>query len=81
MFWVDLFIACLIISPIMSLCRRRWLDATSFGCFAVFAILDRTLADTSLGQLKYLFLVIGVAIVVFEVLREYARYKKKLADQ
>ena len=75
----DWILACWILSTLLCLIGRRWLDASWPACFAVFMILDRMPPTTLPAQLKYVFLVIGLVLVFFAIFRNYARYKEKLA--
>jgi hypothetical protein len=75
----DWILACWILSTLLCLLGRRWLDASPPACFAVFMILDRVPPTTIPPRLKYVFLVIGLAFIFFDIFRNYARYKKKLA--
>lgn len=78
--WNDWPIVCWTLSTFLCLLGRRWMDAITSACFAVFVSFDKLPAAIP-RQLKYPFLVIGVVIVVTQVLKEYGKYKKSLAGR
>lgn len=80
MTWNDLPIICWALSTLSCLVRRQCINATWSACFGVFLILDRYLA-TSVPWLKYGFFVVGAALVVSQVMKDYGKYKKSLANR
>jgi hypothetical protein len=76
--WSDWPIACWALSTLLCVCTRRWTDATVSACFAVHMLLDRWPPAAIPAQLKYVFLLAGVAIVVVQLTKEYRRYKESL---
>lgn len=78
MHWNDWPIVCWILSTLLCLWARRWIDALASACFAVFMILDRLLPTTVPAQVKWTFCIVGAAVVVSQVAKEYAKYKKGL---
>lgn len=78
--WNDWPIVCWTLSTLLCLLGRRWMDAITSACFAVFVGFDK-LPPAIPRQLKYPFLLIGVVIVVTQVLKEYGKYKKSLAGR
>lgn len=76
--WNDWPIVCWVLSTFLCLLGRRWIDATLSACFAVFLIFDRLLPTLGPWQLKYAFALIGTVLVVFQVAKEYRRYKRSL---
>ncbi|QNA88014.1 hypothetical protein G4G28_05110 [Massilia sp. Dwa41.01b] len=79
--WNDWPVVLWIAATFMSLLRRRWMDATWSACFAAFVVFDRLLPTAIPAPLKYMFLIVGVALVVTEVLKDYARDKKSLVTK
>jgi uncharacterized membrane protein YhaH (DUF805 family) len=78
MHWNDLITVCWALPALMSLKARRWIDASWAACFAVFMVLDRMFPATMPGQVKYVFLIIGVLLIVCQVGKKYRQYKKSL---
>ena len=76
MHWTDWPIACWTISTLIALWSRRWMDAGSCACFALFMMLDRMAPGIDGGLLKYAVLVLGVVLTGCQVARGYALYKK-----
>lgn len=76
--WNDWLIVCWTLSTFLCLLGRRWKDATSSACFAVFLVFDGMLATVVPWQLTYAFLLAGASLVVHDVLKTYRRYKESL---
>lgn len=70
-----------IISTLMSLWRQRWIDASWSACFAAYLTFTMTFPDAIPWQLTYLFLLLGVGLVGYQIIKDYKRYKKSLAVQ
>ena len=78
MHWNDWPTVCWALSTLLCLAGRRWMDATWSACFAVSSVLDAMPPAADPWQLKYAFAVIGATIVVYQIMKEYGRYKKGL---
>ncbi len=78
MHWNDWPMACLALSALLALLSRRWMDAASSACFAIFLLFDKVLPTAVPWQLKYAFLLVGVLLVASQVAGTYRRYKQSL---
>jgi uncharacterized membrane protein YhaH (DUF805 family) len=80
--WNDWPIPCWIISTLLSLWLRRWIDAVWSACLLVFLVFDRMPPATIpwQSQVKFTFLGLSVLLIAFQVGKEYRRYKKSLSD-
>ncbi|MFC4929660.1 hypothetical protein [Massilia sp. GCM10023247] len=81
MHWSDWPIVCLALFSIpLCLLGRRWIEAFWTACFAAFLVFDRILPTAVPEQLKRSIFVIGFIAVVYQVMKEYRKYKESLAD-
>lgn len=78
MHWNDWPIVCWTLSTLLCLLGKRWMDAFSSACFAVFTIFDRVLPTAVPGQLKWLFFLVGVICTASQVAQTYRKYKERL---
>lgn len=65
----------------LCLLGRRWIDAFSAACFAAFFVFDRILPNAVPEQLKRIFLVICLIVLVYhayQVVKECRNYKESL---
>lgn len=72
----DLLIAGWALSTLLCLLRRQWVDASWSGCFAVSVVLNKMSPTPATEQLTHAFFIIGAILVVYQVMKEYRRYKK-----
>jgi hypothetical protein len=77
MHWNDWPFLCWALSSLISLLGRRWIDAIWSACFAVFLVFDRLSPAFIPSQLKYIFLVVGVMLVAYQVGKNYSHYRKR----
>jgi hypothetical protein len=79
MHWTDWPVVCWTLATLLSLLKRRWIDAFSSACFAAFTMLDRMAPTAAPTQLKWVFFLVGAIVIASQVAKEYRTYKESLA--
>lgn len=79
MHWNDWPIACWIISTLLCLLGRRWIDALVSACLVIITIFERISPASVPIQLKWIYIFIGIIIITTEVAKKYRKYKDGLA--